>query len=347
MTEPLVNDWVQEGREITVAALPHIAPVYRAMQGVAQVLEWSFKRKKIELLKRYQVASELKGHFDVCVICPNSFKAALIPWLAGVPTRIGYLGEFRRWFLTQELANPARDHRGSMVAFYRALGPKNLSKQNVVLAQQSLEEENTSKLALRDTPNLSINAELTQKVLLQHALTRGSFTVIAPGAEYGNAKRWPTEYFAALVSKISSGGTPVLILGSEADRALATQIKDSAEALLKTNTDNSSHRGLIKNLAGQTTLTEAMALIASAKSLISNDSGLMHIGAAFATPQVAIFGSSSPLHTPPLSTKAKVLWLSLECSPCFKRTCPLGHLKCLREISVESVVAAELSALNM
>ena len=125
MTEPLVNACVQAGDEVTVAALPHIAPVYKAMQGVKQVLDWSFKRKRIELIKRIRIAQTLKNRFDRCIICPNSFKSALIPWMANVPERIGYLGEHRTWILTKALANPDRHHRGSMVNFYKGIPDKN------------------------------------------------------------------------------------------------------------------------------------------------------------------------------------------------------------------------------
>lgn len=142
----------------------------------------------------------------------------------------------------------------------------------------------------------------------------GPYTVFCPGAEYGPAKRWPQ--FRELAARL---GTTVVVLGSRGDRE-----------------GNEDIPGI--NLLGKTTLDEAIDLIAGARAVVTNDSGLMHVAAATGTPQVALFGSSSPEHTPPLSPAARVVWLKLECSPCFARTCPLGHFRCMREITVDRVV---------
>lgn len=141
------------------------------------------------------------------------------------------------------------------------------------------------------------------------------YAVLCPGAEYGPAKRWP--FFKEL-----SGTLPIdaVLLGSASDADTASGIPG-------------------KNLVGKTTLDEAIALIAGASYVVTNDSGLMHVAAALGRPQVALFGSSSPLHTPPLSGAARVLWLKIECSPCFARECPLGHFRCMRELTVDKVRA--------
>lgn len=144
----------------------------------------------------------------------------------------------------------------------------------------------------------------------------GPYLALCPGAEYGPAKRWP--YFRELAEKLT---LPVVLLGSRNDREAAAGLP-----------------GI--NLVGQTSLDEAIALIAGAQAVVSNDSGLMHVAAALGRPQVALFGSSSPEHTPPASPRSRVLWLRLECSPCFERVCPLGHFRCMKEISAEQVAAA-------
>ena len=144
---------------------------------------------------------------------------------------------------------------------------------------------------------------------------QGQYAVFCPGAEYGPAKRWP--YFGELAGNLNM---PVVLLGSSKDQDAAAGIRG-------------------KNLVGQTTLDEAIRLIAGAELVVSNDSGLMHVAAALGRPQVALFGSSSPEHTPPASPNARVLWLRLECSPCFARECPLGHFRCMKDLSVERVLA--------
>jgi heptosyltransferase-2 len=98
--------------------------------------------------------------------------------------------------------------------------------------------------------------------------------------------------------------------------------------------------GPVRNLCGETALADAFALLADADGVVSNDSGLMHVTAAFGRPQAAVFGSSDPRHTPPGSARAQVLWLQLDCSPCFARECPLGHTACLTQIAPETVFEA-------
>jgi heptosyltransferase-2 len=162
-------------------------------------------------------------------------------------------------------------------------------------------------------PQLTFDAQAVQRARERFGIA-GHYAVFCPGAEYGPAKRWP--YFKELAERLE---LPVVLLGSAPERAEAAQVKG-------------------RNLAGETTLDEAIDLIAGAQLVVANDSGLMHVAAALGRPQVALFGSSSPRHTPPLSAKARVLWLGLECSPCYARVCPLGHFRCMRELGVERVL---------
>ena len=160
-------------------------------------------------------------------------------------------------------------------------------------------------------PRLRVTPDEIERARRKFDIT-GRYAALCPGAEYGPAKRWP--YFAELSQKLQ---VPVVILGSQKDRQPGI-----------TGTD----------LIGKTTLDEAIVLIAGADLVVSNDSGLMHVAAALGRPQVALFGSSSPEHTPPQSPAASVLWLRIECSPCYQRECPLGHFRCMREMTVEMVL---------
>jgi heptosyltransferase-2 len=167
-------------------------------------------------------------------------------------------------------------------------------------------------------PRLRVAVDEISRVREKFGLSQ-PYVVLCPGAEYGPAKRWP--YFAELAARLDE---PAVLLGSANDR-------DAAQGVGGTD------------LVGRTTLDEAIALIAGARAVVSNDSGLMHVAAALGRPQVALYGSSSPLHTPPANAAARVLWLHVDCSPCYQRECPLGHFKCMREMSAE-MVFSELKA---
>jgi heptosyltransferase-2 len=308
MTEPLLRRLAARGEQLTVGALPWVAPVCRAMPQVADVIEFPFAHGGLQWRERWRMASQIRGRFDVSYICPNSLKSALLPFLAGIPTRVGYVGEARFGLLTQRLKNPAKGQRPPMVAFYSAL-----SGETDVAA---------------DRPQLQLAAQEVDAALRALNLTRLGYHVFAPGAEYGDAKRWPAAHFAALAEQLD---LPVVLLGSGKEAALCAAIADPV---------NVQRPGHCINLAGKTTLVQALGVISACKSAVSNDSGLMHVAAGFGVAQVAIFGSSSPLHTPPLNALAKVLWLKsdadyqppLTCAPCFQRVCPLGHTRCLNDI---------------
>ena len=314
MTEPLMRRLAARGEEITVGALPWVAPVYRAMPQVAQVLELPFAHGGLQWATRRALARSLQGQFDVAYVCPNSFKSALLPWWAGISKRVGYRGEARVGVLTDRLPNPPKGTHPPMVAFYSAL---------------SCEAGVAS-----DRPALHLPAADVAAALSLLGLQPGRYYVFSPGAEYGPAKRWPLQHFAELATRLK---WPVVLLGSGKEKEMCSSIASATHAVTP---------GRCLDLSGRTSLDEALAVIRGAKALVSNDSGLMHVAAAFGVPQVALFGSSSPLHTPPLSNVAHVIWLKqdpsyqppLLCAPCFARECPLGHTRCLVDIGPERVL---------
>ena len=303
------------GERLTVGALPWVAPVYRAMSQVAEVVEFPFQHGGLQLKARRTLARDFDGRFDVAYVLPNSIKSALLPLLAGIPKRVGYLGEARVGLLTHRLKNPPKDKRPPMVAFYSRLSGDD---------EADLEH---------DQPRLHLAPQAIRDGLQALGLQAGAYYVFAPGAEYGPAKRWPAAHYSALALMLD---LPVLLLGSAKEAPLCEEIAAPV---------NATKPGQCVNLAGKTSLEHAFSAIAAAKAVISNDSGLMHVAAAFGVPQVAVFGSSSPVHTPPLSSRATVIWLKndaayqppLDCAPCFERECPLpvgqGHLRCLTDVA--------------
>jgi heptosyltransferase-2 len=299
---------------IDAVAPSWVAPVLERMPEIREVYATDLAHGKLQMLRRWQLASDLRElDYDAAYVLPNSLKSALIPWLAGIRLRIGYTGESRYGLLNVRHANPGKDERAPMAGHYAALayapGAKvpNLPES---LPMPRLEAD------LNEGSRVSARFNLDARVPL---------VVFCPGAEYGPAKRWPPEHFAALAQIVGQSFpyTQIVALGSPKDAPIAQAIAERAPN--------------VRNLCGQTSLGEACALIARASAVVTNDSGLMHVAAALRRPLVAVFGSTDPRHTPPLSELAKVQWLHLECSPCFARECPLGHLNCLRHLSAEQV----------
>jgi heptosyltransferase-2 len=322
MTQPLLATLKTQypGSTIDVLASNWVAPIYRACTEVNNVIEADFQHKRLQWELRKQLAKNLRTKdYQACFVLPNSFKSALIPWLANIPFRIGYRGEMRFGLINVAIDNPNKVNRPPMVEHYLALST--LLSDGESHAPESL----TPKLNVASSANQSINKKLSDV-----NIDPNSVLVFCPGAEYGPTKRWPTNHFAALASKLihAHSNVNIILLGSKSDHRLAEEILQQSQS-----------RANIHNWCGNTSLDEAIALIGKAKAVVSNDSGLMHIAAALKTPQVAIFGSSDPAHTPPLSEKAKVIWLNLPCSPCHKKECPLGHLKCLNDILPQQVFA--------
>ena len=322
MTQPLLAALKSQypASTIDVLASTWVAPIYRACSEVNHVIEANFQHKQLQWGLRKQLANDLRSRgYQACFILPNSLKSALIPWMANIPFRIGYRGELRFGLINIALNNPSKINRPPMVEHYLALSQ--LLSDEETLAAKTL----TPKLNVSSSAKQSIDKKLSDT-----NIDSKSVFIFCPGAEYGPTKRWPASHFAELANHLAQQlpNANIILLGSKSDHELAVAILQQSQDSVK-----------IHNWCGNTSLDEAIALIGMAKAVVSNDSGLMHIAAALKTPQIAIFGSSDPAHTPPLSENAKVIWLNLPCSPCHKKECPLGHLKCLNDILPQQVLA--------
>ena len=264
---------------------------------------------ELALGARRKLATELKPvGYDRAIIMPRSLKAALVPWFAGIPVRTGFRGEFRYGLLTdvRRLDKAVLDQT---VKRFVALG---------VGA--------TEPLPTIQSPALNIDADNQARLAAEHELSSDrSAVALMPGAAYGPAKMWPLEYFAELTAQLTGAGRQVWIIGSDKEFDLGEQI--------------AGNHANVRNLCGKTSLDATVDLFALSGCAVTNDSGLMHVAAAAGTRVIALYGSSSPAFTPPLTEQRVIHHLNLDCSPCHKRECPLGHLNCLRQIKPADVYA--------
>jgi heptosyltransferase-2 len=291
-----------------------VAPVWRAIAEVEQIIETPFQHGKLQLTERWKLAKLLrKCGYAEAYILPNTLKYALIPWFAGIPRRVGYRGE-TRYGIVNIMHRDEKFAPRPMVPFYSALADK---PSRIV---------SPATAGLR--PALHVSDQIRTEALKKYRVDqRGPLIIFAPGAEFGSAKRWPGTYFARLADLIieSERFAQIILLGSPGDREVCEEITTAAGAIA------------LINLAGKTTLDEAIALIAASDAVVSNDSGLLHIASGFNRPVVAVYGPTDPNHAPPFSDISHALFLGLSCAPCRQRECPLGHHACMRDMPPEMV----------
>jgi heptosyltransferase-2 len=304
---------------VDVLAPSWCAPVYARMRGIRRTIETPFGHGKVDLKARRALAAQFRREgYTHAFVLPNSWKAALVPFLARIPRRIGYRGEVRYGLLTDA----------------RRLDKKAMPR--LVDRFAALAASPGGLVPLPTAPVLvpdAANRAAAMRAL--HLKTDRPVVVLCPGAEFGAAKRWPPNQFADLANLLLRDGLHVWLVGSPND-------KIAAEALLLAMGET-AHR--VRDLTGRTDLGTTIDLLSAASLVVSNDSGLMHAAAALGVPLVALFGSSSPVYTPPISPLAQIAKIDIACSPCFKRECPLGHFKCMRELKPDLVYNLARSAL--
>ena len=301
----LRNRWPD--RDIDVLAPAATVQLVSRMPEVSMGILLKQEHGELGLGYRKRLGNSLRGRqYRQAIVLPNSLKSALVPFFADIPERTGFRGEYR-YALLNDMRLLDEKRLPKMVERFLALG---------VGANDPL-------------PAIQYPALMTDKTNLADAVSRLGLDLsrpvlgLCPGAEFGDAKRWPERHYAALAGYAIRKGMNVWLLGGPKDRVISGNIASMVA--------DEFGEG-IADLAGQTSLMDAVDLLGACSLVVSNDSGLMHIAAAVSIPVVVVYGSTSPRFTPPLSDKAVTVSENLECSPCFKRVCPLGHKNCLNQL---------------
>jgi heptosyltransferase-2 len=297
---------------IDVAAPAWTLPLLDRMLEVSEKIALPFKHGELAFWQRIRFGKSLRNKgYTQAIILTNSFKSALLPWAAGIPKRTSFLGEMRYGLIND----------------IRPLDSIKLKKtvERFVSLGISLGQSLPSILPI---PSLITHQENSIACLKKLGVAKPQSHILGlcPGAEYGEAKRWPTEHYAEVAKIAITKGWQVWLFGSDKDVPITHQINQLTE-------------NQCIDFGGKTKLGEVIDLMALCDTIISNDSGLMHVAAALDKKLIAIFGSSDPYHTPPMHPNAVIEYLGLECSPCFQRTCPLGHLNCLKNIQAKSIAS--------
>lgn len=294
---------------IDVLAPPATSSLASRMVEVRKIHTLDVGHGQFGFRQRIDTARSLRDeHYDEAFVLPNSWKSALVPFFAGIRKRVGWIGEMR-FGLLNETRSLDKTAFPLMVDRFSVLADLNNNRIEAEAPRPSLEFDPDNQRGLIDRYDLD---------------ERGA-VALAPGAEFGPAKKWPASYYADVAKYCLSKGRQVWLLGSKKDSLDCQWIARQASGCV--------------DLSGKTSLVDVVDLIALAEYLVCNDSGLMHVSASLKTKTLAIFGSTSEKFTPPLAGNSVVLSKTLACRPCFERVCPLGHLNCLKSISPEEAIS--------
>ena len=296
---------------IDVLAPSWSAPLLDRMPEVNKAIDMPLGHGRLGLTDRWKLGRALVGLYDQAILLPNSLKSAIVPWAAKIPIRTGWKGEMR-YGLLNDLRSLDKAIYTKTVQRFVALAYKKEANFDIEYPRLSVERQSV-EAALK---KFSLNGKTQNKIL-----------GLCPGAEFGPSKQWPAEHYANFAIEYIQRGWSVWLFGSAKDQAITQKI-------------NQHLNGVAIDLAGHTSLAEAIDLLSATDAVVSNDSGLMHVAAALARPLVAVYGSTDPNFTPPLGALSRVVNLELECSPCFKRECPLMHMNCMNHLEPKMVIDA-------
>ncbi|MCO7050172.1 ADP-heptose--LPS heptosyltransferase RfaF [Proteus terrae] len=305
---------------IDVMAPAWCRPLLEKMPEVDNAIPMPLGHGALAIGERRRLGKQLKENgYTHAYVLPNSLKSALVPFFADIPKRTGWRGEMR-YGLLNDLRPLNKDAFPLMVERYVALAYDKQKVQKATDLPQPLL-----------WPKLSVTENDIATTLSQFSLsTQRPAIGFCPGAEFGPAKRWPHYHYAALAQKLIEQGYQIFLFGSQKDKEAGEEIKQALTP---------EAREVCFNLAGETSLEQAVNLIASCKAVVSNDSGLMHVAAALARPLVALYGPSSPDFTPPLSHKARVIRLITGYHKVRKGNAEQGYHQSLIDIQPEKVFA--------
>ena len=300
---------------ISMLAKPWLAPVFAHSPHVDEIVVFDAGGRHAGVAGTLRLAKDLRArHYDAAILLQNAIEAAIITFLAGIPARIGFDTDGRRLLLT----HPVRRTKAIKSIHQTGYYLKILEGAGLATGTPTLE------LHLNPADNRRAAQMITEFGVAPDRPLIG----LNPSATFGPAKQWFPERYAALGDRLSAElGAVILIFGGPSDEALGHSITNlmSAPAV---------------DLSGRTSLGEAMALIDRCTAFVTNDSGLMHVAAALNIPLVAVFGSTNWTTTSPFSDTSRIVRVPIECSPCMQPVCPLGHMNCMRLVSVAMVADA-------
>jgi heptosyltransferase II len=309
--------------KITLVVRPSVKGIFAETDFVDEVLIYD-RRTALSVIP--QVREWRQRQFDLAVLFQNAFEAALIPFLAGVPLRLGYATESRQALLTHPLALP--DWRSSRHEVFYYLYLVTALEQLLYGSSEICEAYPDASLQISD-----VRKSEAESLLRAYGVREGEPVVaLCPGSINSRAKRWPAEYYAALGDRLIDSHRQVLLIGSPDEADVSREVINRMQ-----------QKPIV--LTGKTSLDQITSVLSLVDLVVTNDTGPAHIAAALGRPTLVIFGPTNPLTTRPFAPEAEILRHPPDCAPCMLRDCPIDH-RCMTAITVDEVFERSLALLK-